>query len=388
MEYAKYGELFDYINKKGCLHEDEARIIFQQIISGVEYCHRNKVVHRDLKPENILLDSRRNVKIADFGLSDIMRDGHFLKKSCGSLNYAAPEVVSGQHYAGPEIDVWSCGVILYALLCGTVPFKGADRHIVIQKIKSASYYFPKGLYLSLGAMDLLKRMLVVDPMKRITIAKLRQHEWFKRRLPRYLTVRAPDTTEHLKKLDKEIINKVANLGYERNRLIQSLQSRVQDDVCLATVAYYLLFDEQTHAVGGYLGAEISEPLEGDLAKQTSPDNSLTPNLPGESKWKVGLQISGNPSEIMIRVFKVLRDLNVCWKKIGQFNIKCRWVSSIPNAEPITAHNYAITPNDIQSENVVKFEIQVFVRCPEDRWSTDAISGVMFYYDISTRDLHL
>jgi 5'-AMP-activated protein kinase catalytic alpha subunit len=86
------GELFDYIVEKGRLMEDEARLFFQQIISGVEYCHRNMVVHRDLKPENLLLDANKSIKIADFGLSNIMRDGHFLKTSCGSPNYAAPEV--------------------------------------------------------------------------------------------------------------------------------------------------------------------------------------------------------------------------------------------------------------------------------------------------------
>ena len=102
------------------LEERDARKFFQQIISGVDYCHRHMVVHRDLKPENLLLDSRMNVKIADFGLSNIMTDGNFLKTSCGSPNYAAPEVISGMLYAGPEVDVWSCGVILYVLLCGKV----------------------------------------------------------------------------------------------------------------------------------------------------------------------------------------------------------------------------------------------------------------------------
>jgi len=97
------GELFDYIVEKGRLMEDEARHFFQQIVSGVEYCHRNMVVHRDLKPENILLDSKMHVKIADFGLSNVMRDGRFLKTSCGSPNYAAPEVISGKLYAGPEV---------------------------------------------------------------------------------------------------------------------------------------------------------------------------------------------------------------------------------------------------------------------------------------------
>lgn len=135
MEYVKSGELFDYIVEKGRLVEDEARRFFQQIISGVEYCHRNMVVHRDLKPENLLLDSKMNVKIADFGLSNVMRDGHFLKTSCGSPNYAAPEVISGRLYAGPEVDVWSCGVILYALLCGSLPFDDENIPNLFKKIK-------------------------------------------------------------------------------------------------------------------------------------------------------------------------------------------------------------------------------------------------------------
>ncbi|GFR92753.1 protein kinase AMPK alpha subunit 2 [Elysia marginata] len=140
MEHVAGGELFDYIVKHGRLKEPEARRFFQQIISGVDYCHRHMVVHRDLKPENLLLDSSNNVKIADFGLSNMMTDGEFLRTSCGSPNYAAPEVISGKLYAGPEVDIWSCGVILYALLCGTLPFD--DEHVptLFRKIKSSKEY--------------------------------------------------------------------------------------------------------------------------------------------------------------------------------------------------------------------------------------------------------
>ncbi|XP_071692526.1 SNF1-related protein kinase catalytic subunit alpha KIN10-like isoform X2 [Rutidosis leptorrhynchoides] len=375
MEYVKSGELFDYIVEKGRLHENEARKIFQQIISGVEFCHRNMVVHRDLKPENILLDSRGNVKVVDFGLSNIMRDGHFLKTSCGSPNYAAPEVVAGKLYAGPEVDVWSCGVILYALLCGTLPFDDENIPNLFKKIKSGIYTLPS--HLSPGARDLIPRLLVVDPMKRITITDLRQHYWFKSQLPLYLAVPAPDATEHLKKLDEDIMKKVINMGFERNRLIQSLHNRIQDD---ATVAYYLLFDNQSRMAGGYLGAELSETSEGDSATMNldnmpdrktthrlTRDTSMRLNLPGEKKWQVGMQIPANPRDIMTRVLQLLRDLNVCWKKIGVYNIKCRWVYSAVQAEPITTQqqlyenhyiNSEITSNDIRTQNVVKFEIQV------------------------------
>mmetsp|Transcript_33338 Transcript_33338/g.81855 ORF Transcript_33338/g.81855 Transcript_33338/m.81855 type:complete len:549 (-) Transcript_33338:171-1817(-) len=184
MEYVSGGELFDYIVAKGRLSEDEARRFFQQIVAGIDYCHKYMVVHRDLKPENLLLDANLNVKIADFGLSNMMRDGSFLKTSCGSPNYAAPEVISGQLYAGAEVDIWSCGVILYALLCGNLPFDDENIANLFKKIKGGVYTMPG--YLSEGCRDLIPRMLVVDPLQRITVNQLRKHSWFQVNLPAYL----------------------------------------------------------------------------------------------------------------------------------------------------------------------------------------------------------
>lgn len=183
LEYAG-GELFDYIVNNGKMKENEARRFFQQIICAVEYCHRHKIVHRDLKPENLLLDEQLNVKIADFGLSNIMTDGNFLKTSCGSPNYAAPEVINGKLYAGPEVDVWSCGVILYVLLVGRLPFD--DEHIpsLFAKIAKGHYVVPN--YMSTGAAALIKRMLAVNPVHRATIDDIRQEPWFLENLPNYL----------------------------------------------------------------------------------------------------------------------------------------------------------------------------------------------------------
>lgn len=125
LEYAGR-ELFKYIVENGRMSEPQARRFFQQMISGIDYSHRLKIVHRDLKPENILLDDDLNVKIVDFGLSNEIKDGAFLKTSCGSPNYAAPEVIKGSLYTGPEVDVWSSGVILYVMLCGRLPFENED----------------------------------------------------------------------------------------------------------------------------------------------------------------------------------------------------------------------------------------------------------------------
>lgn len=183
LEYAGE-ELFDYIVRNGQMPEVMARRFFQQIICAVEYCHRHRIVHRDLKPENLLLDEKLNVKIADFGLSNIIADGNFLQTSCGSPNYAAPEVISGKLYAGPEVDVWSCGVILYVLLCGRLPFDDDYIPALFKKIAQGKFAMPD--YLSDGAKRLIKNMLAVDPMNRITIAQIRQDPWFVQDLPPYL----------------------------------------------------------------------------------------------------------------------------------------------------------------------------------------------------------
>lgn len=177
-------ELFDYIVKHGRLGEAKARKLFQQIICAVEYCHRHKIVHRDLKPENLLLDQNMNVKIADFGLSNIMTDGNFLKTSCGSPNYAAPEVIGGKLYAGPEVDVWSCGVILYVFLVGRLPFDDEFIPTLFKKIQAGSFHIPSSL--PQGAVRLIKGCLQVHPVQRITIPEIRQDEWFMKDLPAYL----------------------------------------------------------------------------------------------------------------------------------------------------------------------------------------------------------
>ncbi|XP_009134629.1 SNF1-related protein kinase catalytic subunit alpha KIN10 isoform X1 [Brassica rapa] len=384
MEYVNSGELFDYIVQKGRLQEDEARKFFQQIISGVEYCHRNMVVHRDLKPENLLLESKCNVKIADFGLSNVMRDGHFLKTSCGSPNYAAPEVISGKLYAGPEVDVWSCGVILYALLCGTLPFDDENLPHLYKKIKGGIYTLPS--HLSAGARDLIPKMLVVDPMKRATIAEIRQHHWFQPHLPRYLAVPPPDTAQQAKKINEEILQEVINVGFDRNHLIESLRNRIQND---GTVTYYLILDNRFRGSGGYLRAGFQETMSlnvkinQDGTSRMHPAESVASHvrLPGlmelqgaglrsqypvERNWALGLQSRAHPREIMTEVQKALQELNVCWKKIGPYNIKCRWVPN--NADGMLSNSMRDNSHfgddssmgaAVKPPNVVKFETQLY-----------------------------
>ncbi|KAG6401773.1 hypothetical protein SASPL_138638 [Salvia splendens] len=394
MEHVVKGELFDYIVERGRLQEDEARHFFQQIIAGVEFCHRNMVVHRDLKPENLLLDGKGNVKVADFGLSNIMRDGHFLRTSCGSPNYAAPEVVSGKLYAGPEVDVWSCGVILYALLCGALPFDDENIPNLFKKIKSGMYTLPS--HLSAGARDLIPRMLVVDPLKRITTHDIRKHPWFKVNLPRYLAVTPPNATEHLKRLDDEIIQEVLRLGFQRGQLIDSLQSRLQND---GTVAYYLLLDKRFPNATGYLSASIQESTEiyssgpySDPNAQAFPvDGNSSPWISRKKQWAVGIQSPARPGEIMTQILGALQVLNVRWKKVGHYNMKCLFTRSIHNLDSSSTSNYmngnhyangttSISTNGSQPSSAVKFEIQLY-KTSEVEYVLDLqrLSGPVFLF---------
>ncbi|MCP9261155.1 5'-AMP-activated protein kinase catalytic subunit alpha-2 [Dirofilaria immitis] len=347
MEYVAGGELFDYIVKHGRLKTPEARRFFQQIISGVDYCHRHMVVHRDLKPENLLLDDKNNVKIADFGLSNIMTDGDFLRTSCGSPNYAAPEVISGKLYAGPEVDVWSCGVILYALLCGTLPFD--DEHVpsLFRKIKAGIFPIPD--HLEKQVVNLLLHMLQVDPMKRATIKDVIQHDWFQKDLPAYLfppineseasivdIEAVKEVTRRYGVLEEDVTN--ALLGDDPHHHLSIAYNLIVDNKRIADETAKLSIEEfyQVTSTGKFQAADISHRhperisgsnkitpyLEnigsGDLSssqhRSQSASNSLDKNLSSELYFA---------EDIMYEVFKAMKSLDFEWKIFNPYHIIVR-----------------------------------------------------------------
>lgn len=174
MQYASGGELYDYVSERKELSSEEARRIFRQVASAVYYCHKNKICHRDLKLENILLDEKGNAKIADFGLSNVYDERHFLSTFCGSPLYASPEIVKGTPYYGPEVDCWSLGVLLYTLVYGAMPFDGSNFKRLVRQISEADYYEPKR---KSDASGLIRRLLTVDPAKRATVVDICQDRW-------------------------------------------------------------------------------------------------------------------------------------------------------------------------------------------------------------------
>lgn len=176
LELIPNGELFDHIVENRRFAEDMARKYFQQLISGLYYCHGQSIAHRDLKPENLLLDKDYQLKISDFGLSNLQRPGEELGTVCGTPNYVAPEVLSDRGYNGCLADVWSCGVILFVMLAGYLPFDDTNTNALFNKIERGEYRMSR--HFSESAKDLIAKLLVVDTTKRLTLQEIIQHPWF------------------------------------------------------------------------------------------------------------------------------------------------------------------------------------------------------------------
>ncbi|XP_048455674.1 MAP/microtubule affinity-regulating kinase 3a isoform X3 [Rhincodon typus] len=285
IEYASGGEVFDYLVAHGRMKEKEARAKFRQIVSAVQYCHQKQIVHRDLKAENLLLDADMNIKIADFGFSNEFTVGSKLDTFCGSPPYAAPELFQGKKYDGPEVDVWSLGVILYTLVSGSLPFDGQNLKELRERVLRGKYRIP--FYMSTDCENLLKRFLVLNPSKRGTLEQIMKDRW----------INAGHDDDELRPFvepdldisDTKRIDIMVGMGYTLEEIQESLAKMKYDEI----TATYLLLGRKSNEL------EVSDSSSSSnlsLAKirPSSDLNNSTGQSP--SHHKVQRSISANQKQ--------------------------------------------------------------------------------------------
>ncbi|XP_055721028.1 MAP/microtubule affinity-regulating kinase 3-like isoform X7 [Salvelinus fontinalis] len=282
MEYASRGEVFDYLVAHGRMKEKEARAKFRQIVSAVQYCHQKHIVHRDLKAENLLLDADMNIKIADFGFSNEFTMGNKLDTFCGSPPYAAPELFQGKKYDGPEVDVWSLGVILYTLVSGSLPFDGQNLKELRERVLRGKYRIP--FYMSTDCENLLKRFLVLNPAKRGTLEQIMKDRW----------INAGSEEDELKPFvepeqdiaDQKRIDVMVGMGFSPEDIQESLAKMKYDEI----TATYLLLGRKSSELEPSVSTSSSN-LSLAKPRPTSELNGQSP-----SHLKVQRSVSSNQKQ--------------------------------------------------------------------------------------------
>ena len=221
MEYCENGELFNRIVEKQHLNEDESALFYYQLICGLEYIHKNKITHRDLKPENLLLSKTDILKIIDFGLSNY--SNNLLATPCGSPCYASPEMVSGRKYNGSLIDIWSTGIILFAMICGYLPFEDKNNELLFEKILKCKIKYPN--HIGDLPLDLMKKILVIDPNKRITLNEIKKHPFylkgkllFSQKYPEITIKKQANLIKNIKPIIKNKLIKYKNKKEEKGKI--------------------------------------------------------------------------------------------------------------------------------------------------------------------------
>uniref|UniRef100_A0A3B3ZUL6 non-specific serine/threonine protein kinase n=1 Tax=Periophthalmus magnuspinnatus TaxID=409849 RepID=A0A3B3ZUL6_9GOBI len=279
-EYASGGEIFDHLVAHGRMAEKDARKKFKQIVAAVHFCHCRNIVHRDLKAENLLLDHNLNIKIADFGFSNLFSRGQLLKTWCGSPPYAAPELFEGKEYDGPKVDIWSLGVVLYVLVCGALPFDGSTLQNLRARVLSGKFRIP--FFMSTDCEYLIRHMLVLEPSRRLSMEQICKNKWMRQGDPDpdFDRVRPSECEQVKTERDTELINEkvliaMCEMGLDRERTIQSLQTDAYDHY---SAIYSLLADRlkkhKTLRVAPPTPRPISYPLNGNPVSITVPHVQL------------------------------------------------------------------------------------------------------------------
>ncbi|XP_025421744.1 serine/threonine-protein kinase SIK3-like isoform X3 [Sipha flava] len=271
-EYAAGGELFDFLVKNGRMDEPAACHIFKQIVEAVSYCHNNNIVHRDLKAENLLLDANNNIKLADFGFSNHFYEGKLLSTWCGSPPYAAPELFQGLEYDGPKADIWSLGVVLYVLVCGSLPFDGHTLKVLRANILSGMFRVP--YFMSAACEHLIRHMLVIEPEKRLSLNQIESHKWIKQfsePTPKRLTV---DINPMMNTAVIELMLQLP--GLDKDMIVNSVQQQKYDHV---SAIYHLLVDKLESSVHQCNNSNQSFVNETKIDGSVNINSNIIENLP-------------------------------------------------------------------------------------------------------------
>eukprot|EP01120_Amphizonella_sp_Union-15-10_P016517 TRINITY_DN874_c0_g1_i1.p1 TRINITY_DN874_c0_g1~~TRINITY_DN874_c0_g1_i1.p1 ORF type:complete len:455 (+),score=68.84 TRINITY_DN874_c0_g1_i1:288-1652(+) len=244
-EYISGGELFDYIVSHGRLRESDARRFFRDIISALEYCHYNLIIHRDLKPENLLLqeteEGQLRIKISDFGLANIMVPGKKFSTFCGSLHYACPEILRGEKYLGPGVDIWSMGVILYCLVVGRQPWDADSAQNMVDKIMTEGIEIPE--WVSDDCVDLILKMLRVNESDRIPLSEMKKHPFVMEGYDEPPTCYIPRQAS-VTQVDESVIKQLVQIGFPDTP--ESRSEILQNERTQLVATYHILLQKKNN----------------------------------------------------------------------------------------------------------------------------------------------
>mmetsp|Transcript_18582 Transcript_18582/g.45657 ORF Transcript_18582/g.45657 Transcript_18582/m.45657 type:complete len:365 (+) Transcript_18582:6-1100(+) len=249
MQYSSGGDLCRYVREHRRLSEQESCRLFCQIVEGLRYCHDSGIVHRDVKLDNLLIDEHKNIKIVDFGFSVSFKEGQKLRKACGSPSYAAPEIVARRPYSPTGVDVWSSGVVLYAMVCGYFPFQGSNNQELCKRIVKGKFECPS--FMSSECKDLVRKMMNVDVSKRISIRGIQEHVWCRqvflrnsppepkgpmRQIDCEVSQSSIDGYEKVE-VDEHVVSLVAELGFRKDYIRRCVSKNLHN---LCTTSYWVL----------------------------------------------------------------------------------------------------------------------------------------------------
>lgn len=340
MEHIAGGELFDYIVSHGRVKEAESRRFFRQIISAVAYCHENSVIHRDLKPENLLLDERKNIKLIDLGFANNYKQSQLLDTYCGSPNYAAPEMISGKRYNGPEVDVWSLGIILYALVCGCLPFEDKNLRRLCKKIVAGEYTDPVDI-VGADCRHLISRLLDVNPMKRAKLKEIFSHPWvndgFDEQPISYVPIRRLIDN---KSLNQDAISQLRNFGFKEDDISSSLKESGFNPI---TSTYHLIL-ELTQRKTDQLtlrASSIDKSMEQLSLNRAAVSMSMPGNLNADSRidpHRATGRVAGSRSPYTPEAPDIYnpRKLSVAITRPAAASVNPRRGSAVPDAPMISS----------------------------------------------------